>query len=50
MMPKTPYLAVILEEEQALHCQNDANEIICLVRVFQLIFGFAVVVVCATQE
>jgi hypothetical protein len=46
MMPKTPYLAVTLEKERALYCQNDANEMMCLVRAFQLICGFAVVVVC----
>ena len=34
MMPKTAYLAVILEEECKFYCQNDANEMMCLVRVF----------------
>ena len=46
MMPKTLYLAVIFEKEQALYCQNDADEMMCPVGAFQLIFGFAVVVVC----
>ena len=50
MMPKTPCLAVINEREQALYCQNDANEMMHLIRIFQLICGFAVVVVCATQK